>query len=72
MFIFTSDVYPDRSIQLIQQLPDLDLKVTLTDRAPLRGHAHFTVCVQAWCTLVLFVCTNSIFVWEYMCVLEVK
>lgn len=47
MLVFTLHVYPDRSIQLIQQLPDLDLKLTLTDRA-LRGHAHFT-CMCASC-----------------------
>ncbi len=47
MLVFTLHVYPDRSIQLIQQLPDLDLKLTLTDRA-LRGRAHFP-CMCASC-----------------------
>ena len=47
-------VYPDRSITLIQQLPDFDLKFTLTDSAPV---GHFLSCVQAWCALA---CTVSI------------
>lgn len=60
MLIFTLHVYPDKSIQLIQQLPDLDLKLTLTDRAPASGHAHFTACVQACSAFILFACTVSI------------
>lgn len=47
MLFFSAHVYPDRSIQLIQQLLDLDLKLPLTDRAPVGRHAHFTAWVEA-------------------------
>lgn len=58
MLVFTLHVYPDRSIQLIHQLLDLELNLTLTDRAPV--HAHFTAGVQMWCAFVLFACSVSI------------
>lgn len=37
MLDFTLIVYPDGSIWLIQQLPDHDLRVAQTGRAPVRG-----------------------------------
>lgn len=63
MPIFTLHVYPDGSIQLIKQLPDLDHKLTLTDSAPVKGHAHFSACVQTCRTLVwrVSVCLRSCF-----------
>lgn len=45
--VLTLHVYPDGPIQLIQQLPDFDLKLTLTERTPLQGHAHFSARVEA-------------------------
>lgn len=66
MLIFSPHVYPDRSIQLIQQLLDLDLKLPLTDRAPVGRHAHFTAWVEAGISFIQAANTKFMIVCDCM------